>query len=77
MRPPTPSSVGILAPVAEAIAAAHGDRAEVYVLPYMARVFDNGHTYADSTLESLTEATAVLSPRYRGRFQRPVWPLRR
>ena len=33
MRPPTPSSVGILAPVAEAIAAAHGDRAEVYTRP--------------------------------------------
>ncbi|KAF0964296.1 hypothetical protein MLGJGCBP_02564 [Rhodococcus sp. T7] len=26
----------------------------------MARAFDNGHTYADSTLEALTRATAVL-----------------
>lgn len=53
--------VGILAPVAEAITATHGDRAEVYLLPYMARVFDNGHTYADSTLDVLTEAMAVLT----------------
>ncbi|MFC9841548.1 cutinase family protein [Rhodococcus sp. NPDC127530] len=53
--------VGILAPVADAITAAHGDRAKVYTLPYMARAFDNGHTYADSKLDALTKATAVLT----------------
>ncbi|MFC9841319.1 cutinase family protein [Rhodococcus sp. NPDC127530] len=53
--------VGILAPVADAITAAHGDRAKVYTLPYMARAFDNGHTYADSKLDALTNATTVLT----------------
>ena len=61
MRPPTPSSVGILAPVAEAIAAAHGTGRRSTPVPYMARAFDNGHTYADSKLEALTKATAVLT----------------
>ncbi|MFC9768646.1 cutinase family protein [Rhodococcus jostii] len=54
-------AVGILAPVADAITVAHGDRAEVYTLPYMARAFDNGHTYADSKVDALTKATAVLT----------------
>ncbi|MFD9670054.1 cutinase family protein [Rhodococcus sp. NPDC059968] len=53
--------VGILKPVADAITSAHGDRANVYTLPYMARAFDNGHTYADSKADALTNATAVLS----------------
>ena len=53
--------VGILKPVADAITAAHGARAEVYTLPYMARAFDNGHTYADSKVDALTNATAVLT----------------
>ncbi|QSE86114.1 cutinase family protein [Rhodococcus koreensis] len=53
--------VGILAPVADAITAAHGDRAQVYTLPYMARAFDNGHTYADSKIDALTKAEAVLT----------------
>ena len=53
--------VGILKPVADAITAAHGDRAEVYTLPYMARAFDNGHTYADSKIDALTNAEAVLT----------------
>ena len=53
--------VGILAPVANAITTAHGDRAEVYTLPYMARAFDNGHTYADSKVDALSKATAVLT----------------
>ncbi|MDF3311708.1 cutinase, partial [Rhodococcus sp. T2V] len=39
--------VGMLAPVAEAITAKNGARAQIYTLPYMARAFDNGHTYAD------------------------------
>ncbi|ELB87868.1 hypothetical protein Rwratislav_37462, partial [Rhodococcus wratislaviensis IFP 2016] len=53
--------VGILKPVADAITAVHGDRAEVYTLPYMARAFDNGHTYADSKVDALTNAEAVLT----------------
>lgn len=53
--------VGILKPVADAITVAHGDRAEVYTLPYMARAFDNGHTYADSKVDALTNAEAVLT----------------
>lgn len=54
-------AVGILQPVADAITTAHGDRAEVYTLPYMARAFDNGHTYADSKIDALTKAEAVLT----------------
>ncbi|QSE88055.1 cutinase family protein (plasmid) [Rhodococcus pseudokoreensis] len=53
--------VGILTPVADAITTAHGGRAEVYTLPYMARAFDNGHTYADSKVDALTKAEAVLT----------------
>ncbi|ABG99789.1 conserved hypothetical protein (plasmid) [Rhodococcus jostii RHA1] len=53
--------VGILKPVADAITTAHGDRAEVYTLPYMARAFDNGHTYADSKVDALTKSKAVLT----------------
>lgn len=53
--------VGILKPVADAITAAHGNRAEVYTLPYMARAFDNGHTYADSKIDALTKAETVLT----------------
>ncbi|WP_370185197.1 cutinase family protein [Rhodococcus wratislaviensis] len=54
-------AVGILAPVADAITVAHGNRAQVYTLPYMARAFDNGHTYADSKVDAVTRATAVLT----------------
>ncbi|MGW4336777.1 cutinase family protein [Rhodococcus koreensis] len=52
--------VGMLAPVAEAIKAKNGARAQTYTLPYMARAFDNGHTYADSKLDAVSKATAVL-----------------
>ncbi|MBC2592497.1 cutinase family protein [Rhodococcus aetherivorans] len=53
--------VGMLAPVAEALQRAHGAAAEVYTLPYMARAFDNGHTYADSKADALRRAEHVLS----------------
>ncbi|MBF6422663.1 cutinase family protein [Nocardia farcinica] len=56
--PATP--VGMLAPVAEAIKRENGGRAEVYTLPYMARAFDNGYTYADSKSTAINNATAVL-----------------
>ena len=52
--------VGMLAPVAEAIKAKNGARAQIYTLPYMARAFDNGHTYADSKADAVSKATAVL-----------------
>nr|AAR90210.1 hypothetical protein PDK3.069 [Rhodococcus sp. DK17] len=53
--------VGMLAPVAAAIEAQNGARAQIYTLPYMASAFDNGHTYADSKTDALTKATAVLT----------------
>ncbi|RYE39547.1 MAG: cutinase family protein [Hyphomicrobiales bacterium] len=53
--------VGMLAPVAEAIEAQNGARAQIYTLPYMASAFDNGHTYADSKLDAVSKATAVLT----------------
>ncbi|UNN04919.1 cutinase family protein [Rhodococcus opacus] len=53
--------VGMLAPVAEAIERENGKQAEIYVLPYMSRAFDNGHTYADSKVDALTKSTAVLT----------------
>ncbi|MDV6245328.1 cutinase family protein [Rhodococcus opacus] len=52
--------VGMLAPVAAAIEAQHGARAQIYTLPYMARAFDNGHTYADSKTDAVSKANAVL-----------------
>lgn len=53
--------VGMLAPVAAAIEAQNGARAQIYTLPYMARAFDNGHTYADSKTDAVSKATAVLT----------------
>ena len=50
----------MLAPVAEAIAAKNGARTQTYTLPYMARAFDNGHTYADSKADAVSKASAVL-----------------
>ncbi|TQC41636.1 cutinase family protein [Rhodococcus sp. WS4] len=52
--------VGMLAPVAAAIEAQNGARAQIYSLPYMASAFDNGHTYADSKADAVSKATAVL-----------------
>ncbi|MGV9866074.1 cutinase family protein [Rhodococcus koreensis] len=54
-------AVGILKPIADAITATHDDRAEVHTLPYMARAFDNGKTYADSKSDARTKAVNVLS----------------
>ncbi|TQC40101.1 cutinase family protein [Rhodococcus sp. WS4] len=53
--------VGMLAPVAAAIKAKNGARAQIYTLPYMASAFDNGHTYADSKTDAVSKATAVLT----------------
>ncbi len=52
--------VGMLAPVAHALKSTHGDAVEVHTLPYMARAFDNGHTYADSKADAVSRATQVL-----------------
>jgi len=52
---------GMLKPVADALKAEHGCQAEVYTLPYTARAFDNGHTYADSKADAIDKAEKVLS----------------
>lgn len=52
--------VGMLKPVADALESEHGNQAEIYTLPYMARAFDNGHTYADSKADALSKAEQVL-----------------
>src|SRR5690349_17253120 len=49
-------SVGMLKPIADSIADKHGSAAQVYTLPYMARAFDNGKTYADSKSDGLSKA---------------------
>ncbi|MGU3586381.1 cutinase family protein [Rhodococcus sp. C26F] len=51
---------GMLAPVADALRSVHGSAVEVYTLPYMARAFDNGHTYADSKADAVSKAERVL-----------------
>jgi hypothetical protein len=53
--------VGMLKPVADALKSAHGSEAAIYTLPYMARAFDNGHTYADSKAAALTKSKQILS----------------
>lgn len=53
--------VGMLKPVADALENTHGSAVEVYTLPYMARAFDNGHTYADSKADAVSKATQVLA----------------
>ncbi|WML66196.1 cutinase family protein [Rhodococcus sp. AH-ZY2] len=53
--------VGMLKPVADALENAHGSAVEVYTLPYMARAFDNGHTYADSKADAVSKAKQVLA----------------
>lgn len=54
-------STGMLAPIAEAVEKQNGSTVQTYTLPYMARAFDNGKTYADSKSDGLNKATAVLS----------------
>ncbi|MGB7234876.1 MAG: cutinase family protein [Rhodococcus sp. (in: high G+C Gram-positive bacteria)] len=51
--------VGMLAPIANAITA-HNPSAQVYFLAFMARAFDNGHTYGDSKADGTTRATSIL-----------------
>ncbi|ROZ52818.1 cutinase family protein [Rhodococcus sp. WS1] len=53
--------VGMLKPVADALKSEHGKQAEIYTLPYMARAFDNGHTYADSKADAIAKSKQVLS----------------
>lgn len=56
-------ATGALAEVARSIAREHGDSATVYFLPYMARAFDNGRTYADSKASAIASASRVLADR--------------
>ena len=56
-------ATGALAEVARSIAREHGDSATVYFLPYMARAFDNGRTYADSKASAIANASQVLADR--------------
>lgn len=51
--------VGMLKPVADALKTAHGSQAEVYTLPYMARAFDYGHTYADSKADAVSPVHTI------------------
>ncbi|MCT7293694.1 cutinase family protein (plasmid) [Rhodococcus pyridinivorans] len=53
--------VGMLKPIADALENTHGSAVEVYTLPYMARAFDNGHTYADSKADAVSKAKQVLA----------------
>lgn len=54
---------GALAAVAREIEREHGDSATIYFLPYMARAFDNGRTYADSKATAIANASKVLAAR--------------
>lgn len=54
-------AVGMLKPVADALQSEHGSDAQIYTLPYMARAFDNGHSYGDSKADALSRADQVLS----------------
>ena len=53
--------VGMLKPIAHSIANTNGSAAQVHTLPYMARAFDNGKTYADSKSDGLARARNILS----------------
>lgn len=53
--------VGMLKPIADSLADKYGSAAQIYTLPYMARAFDNGKTYADSKSDGLARAKEVLS----------------
>lgn len=53
--------VGMLKPVADALQSEHGADAQIYTLPYMARAFDNGHSYGDSKADATSKSNQVLS----------------
>ena len=54
-------STGMLKPIADSLTDKHGSAARIYTLPYMARAFDNGKTYADSKSDGLSKAKDVLT----------------
>ncbi|ASR03861.1 Cutinase [Gordonia rubripertincta] len=56
-------ATGALAGVADSISRTHGDSATIYFLPYMARAFDNGRTYADSKATAIANTSKVLADR--------------
>ena len=51
----------MLKPIADSLADTNGSAAQVHTLPYMARAFDNGKTYADSKSDGLTRAKDVIA----------------
>ncbi|WP_083471128.1 MULTISPECIES: cutinase family protein [unclassified Rhodococcus (in: high G+C Gram-positive bacteria)] len=53
--------IGMLKPIADSLKERHGNAAHIYTLPYMARAFDNGKTYADSKADGLAKAQTVLA----------------
>lgn len=53
--------VGMLKPIAHSIADKNGSAAQIHTLPYMARAFDNGKTYADSKSDGFARAKNTLS----------------
>ncbi|ARE37880.1 cutinase (plasmid) [Rhodococcus sp. BH4] len=53
--------VGMLKPIAHSIADTNGSAAQIYTLPYMARAFDNGKTYADSKSDGLARTKDVIA----------------
>lgn len=50
----------MLKPIADSLADTNGSAAQVHTLPYMARVFDNEKTYADSKSDGLTRAKNAI-----------------
>ncbi|WP_067545231.1 cutinase family protein [Nocardia crassostreae] len=52
--------VGMLGPIAETIQREQGGNAAIYFTPYMARAFDNSHTYADSKATAIANAQQAL-----------------
>ncbi|GAB4585605.1 hypothetical protein Ntsu_34370 [Nocardia sp. IFM 10818] len=52
--------VGMLGPIAEAVEREQGAESEIFFTPYIARAFDDGHTYADSKNTAILNAGNVL-----------------
>ncbi|MEE3853408.1 cutinase family protein [Gordonia sp. LSe1-13] len=53
-------ATGALRPIADRIRRDHGDAAQIYFLPYIARAFDNGESYGASKASALDNAAQVL-----------------
>lgn len=53
--------IGMLKPIADSLNGQYRNAAQIYTLPYMARAFDNGKTYADSKSDGLAKAQYLLA----------------